>query len=62
MAVPQKLIEQGLEKAVSTTIYGVLINEMTREELIACCVIGWSALERQMEEHQRRFDLMAKRK
>lgn len=53
MAISKIFVEENLEKAKGAALFGVLITDMTRDELIACCIAGWKGQERQRKEHER---------
>jgi hypothetical protein len=58
MAIPKSFVERNLEKAKGSQFFGVPIDEMTRDELIACCVAGWQGQDEQRKEHARRLDFL----
>lgn len=53
MAIPKIFVEENLKKAKGCALFGVLITDMTRDELIACCIAGWKGQEHQRKEHER---------
>ena len=58
MAIPKSFVESNLEKAKGSMFFGVPIEAMTRDELVACCVAGWQGQEEQREEHSRQLDFL----
>ncbi|APE04820.1 hypothetical protein BM528_02740 [Alteromonas sp. RW2A1] len=59
MAIPKSFVESNLEKAKGSLFFGVPIEEMTRDELIACCVAGWQGQSDQRQEHARQLDVLS---
>lgn len=59
MAIPRNFVESNLEKAKGALFFGVPIEEMTRDELIACCFAGWQGLSDQREEHARQLAFLS---
>jgi hypothetical protein len=41
MKLPQDILEEGLRLATNATIYGIRVQDMSRQELIAIAVLGW---------------------
>ena len=41
MALPKEFVERNLEKAKGCIFYGVPLEDLTREELMACASAGW---------------------
>jgi len=50
MAIPRSFVESNLGRAKGSQFFGVPIEEMTRDELIACCVAGWQGQDKQRTE------------
>lgn len=42
MALPKEFVERNLEKAKGCLFYGVPLEDLTREELLACAAAGWA--------------------
>ena len=61
MTIPKSFVERNLEKAKGALFFGVPVEEMTRDELIACCVAGWQGQNDQRQEHARQLKLLAGR-
>ena len=51
MRLSKNFVHQNLKKAEGAYFYGVPINELTREELIALVVSGYEKLKQQSETH-----------
>ena len=58
MAIPKSFVESNLEKAKGALFFGTPIEEMTRDELIACCVAGWQGQKEQRKEHAIQLDFL----
>jgi hypothetical protein len=58
MAIPKDFLERNLEKAKGSLFFGVPIEEMTRDELIACCVSGWQGQSDQRQEYASELELL----
>ena len=58
MKLPESFVLDNLKEADGCTIFGVPLNELNREELLACVVAGWAAEKRTKEECSRRMDFM----
>lgn len=41
MPIPKQFIEKYLKKAKGCKLFGVEIEDLTKEELIACTIAGW---------------------
>ena len=52
--MPKGFVEKHLAEAKGATIYGVPLESLTRDELLACAVAGWQAhkdeIERQLKD------------
>jgi len=42
MKLNKNFVERNLEKAKGARMFGVLLEELSQEELIACIAAGWS--------------------
>jgi hypothetical protein len=51
--LPDGFVEKYLAKAKRCTMFGVPIEELSREELIAACLCGWEMHSKALEEHDR---------
>lgn len=62
MSLPKHFVRDNLAKAEGTSLYGIPIEEMSREELIACVFAGWDAyrqvLEQKTKEINHIFDIL----
>ena len=58
MAIPKSFVESNLVKAKGSLFFGVPIEEMTRDELIACCVAGWQGQNDQRQEQARQLNIL----
>lgn len=58
MKLSEDFVKRGMEKAKGAVIYGVPIEEMTRDELIACVVAGFSLAETERNEAARRAEFL----
>jgi len=56
--IPRDFVETNLKKAKGAFFFGVPIEKMTREELIACAVAGWIGQEEQRTEHAQEMEFM----
>jgi len=56
MPLPKEFVSRNLEKAKGMSMFGVSIEVLTRDELIACVVAGFDAEKRARSEGQRRLD------
>ncbi len=56
MSIPKGFIDEYLKDAESCIFFGVPIQELTRDELIACAIAGW---KKESEERftKRKFPL-----
>jgi len=43
MALDKDIVKKGLVIAEGSTIYGELMEDLTREELLAVAALGWKA-------------------
>tara|TARA_R110000824_G_scaffold192484_3_gene374691 strand:- start:1170 stop:1343 length:174 start_codon:yes stop_codon:yes gene_type:complete len=43
MKIPKPFLDEFLNKSKGFTMFGVLLEDMTKEELMACVVAGWEA-------------------
>ena len=46
MALPKGFVEKNLKKAKGSIFYGVRLEDLTKEELMACVVAGWDEARR----------------
>ena len=46
MALPKNFISKYKEIAKDSMLYGFKIEDMTRDELIACCAAGWAQAQK----------------
>jgi hypothetical protein len=55
--LPKGYVEKGLELAKGASFFGVPIEDLTRDELIACAINGWQEVSNVREEgiRQRNF-------
>ena len=55
--LPKSYVEKGLELAKGASFFGVPIEDLTRDELIACAANGWQEVSNIREEgaRQRNF-------
>jgi hypothetical protein len=50
MAVPKRFVEENLKKAKGSTFFGVPLEDLTKEELMACLASeGNKQMEREIE-------------
>jgi len=61
--IPKNFVSKYLEESKGCCFFGVPIEKLTRDELVACAVAGWSAEKKAIEEssRQREFLLSLKR-
>jgi len=57
--LPKKFVKENLQKAKRAMIFGVPIEALSRDELLACAIAGWDAERRAREEGLRRVKFMA---
>lgn len=57
--IPKEFVRRYTETAQGFRFFGTSLEDMTREELIACAVSGWEELRRQSEEHKRRLEFLS---
>lgn len=50
MKLPEFFVAEGAEMAEGCAIFGVLLQDMTREELLAVAAQGWNAYTKSMEQ------------
>lgn len=50
----KSIIDRGTKLAEGALCYGVHLQEMTREELIAIAAIGWKAYTEKLDEPMRK--------
>jgi len=55
--LPKKFIREGLELADGATLFGIPLEKLSREELIAAVAKGWKAYEDQLKEVARRREI-----
>jgi len=48
--IPKRFIESGTELANGASLYGVMFEDMTREELIAAAAHGWNEQRKAQKE------------
>jgi len=58
MAVPKSFMDRYLKEAEGSRFFGVPIQELTRDELIACAVAGWKGESDARAEGIRRVKFM----
>ena len=58
MAIPKSFVKSNLEKAKGSLFFGVPVEDMSRDELIACCVAGWQGQDDQRKEHAMQLDFL----
>ena len=58
MAIPQSIIDKCLIKAKESTFFGIEINKLTREELIACAMSAWEGQMSAQAESKRILQFM----
>ena len=56
--IPKHFVEKNLDKAKGSSFFGVLFEDMTRNELIACAVAGWDGLYEQQKENARNLEFI----
>lgn len=58
MPLPKNFVERNLKKADGAMMFGVPIDELTRDELVACVVAGFEAEKRAITEGARQRDFL----
>ncbi len=58
MAIPKRFTERYLKEAEGCTLFGTPVQELTRDELIACTVAGWKRESEARIEGIRRLNFM----
>ena len=58
MPIPRSFTEKYLKKSKDCRFFGVPIEELTRDELIACAVAGWEKESEARAEGLRMVDFM----
>ena len=48
--LPKDFVKKHLEKSRGCTFFGIDIEELTKEELIACAVSGWPAEQKVLKQ------------
>ena len=56
--IPKEFVERNLKKAKGACFLGTPIEELTRDELIACAVLGWEAEQEALKENERQRDFL----
>ena len=56
--IPRKFVESNLKKAEGCRFFGVPIEDLSRDELIACAVAGWEGQEEQRKQHRHSLDFI----
>jgi hypothetical protein len=59
MRLPENFVKTNLEKAQGVMMFGVPLEDLSKDELIACVVAGWSEQRQLVDEGMRRLDFMA---
>jgi len=59
MKLPEDFVKRNLEKAQGSMMFGVPIEDLSKDELIACVVAGWSAERQAREDSARQIGFMA---
>ena len=59
MKLPEDFVKKNLEKAQGSMMFGVPIEDLSKDELIACVVAGWSAERQAREDSARQIGFMA---
>ncbi len=54
MPLPKRFVEEGLDLAKGSMLFGNPLETLSREELIAAVAQGWKAEQRAREEGARR--------
>ena len=49
MNFPKQFLEEHLNTAKGSTMFGILLEDLTKEELMACVVAGWEGEKRERE-------------
>ena len=50
MRLPKEFVEENLKKAKGSMVFGIPIEDLSRDELIACVVAGFLYTNRQIKE------------
>ena len=58
MPLPKAFVERNLEKVEGATMFGVPIEDLTREELIACVIAGFDAQKQAIAEGSRQREFL----
>ena len=56
--IPKEFVERNLKKAKGACFLGTPIEELTRDELIACAVLEWEAEQDSLRENERQRDFL----
>ena len=59
MKLPSKFVDENVKKEEGVLIFGVPLLELSRRELIACSVAGWSAERQAREEGSKRLAFLS---
>jgi len=62
MKIPEYFVKEGVELSKDMTLFGVRMEELSRDELLAGCARGWKMYNDQVQESIRTMDTFAKLK
>lgn len=57
--IPEDFVKEGLEVAAGTLLFGVPIEELSKEEFLAAAANGWKAYNDQLKSSIRSFEIMS---
>lgn len=56
--IPKSFVDENLAEAKGCSFFGVPIENLSRDELVACAVVGWKAKEANVIESARQRDFL----
>jgi len=56
--LPDGFVQEGLKIAKGAVIFGVRLDDLSRDELLASAAHGWEAYRRQLEQGKRDIDVI----
>ena len=56
--IPETFVKEYLEKAEGCTLFGTPIKDLSRDELIACVIMGWEGEAAARKDSKRSMDFM----
>jgi len=49
MKLPESFVKEGLELTKDATLFGIKLDELSHDELLAACAMGWKSYNDQLQ-------------